>query len=89
LYNKAIENNTALASAIKPAKCAAKAYKLYYKGLDLNWKREGALEKINKILENQNSLLAISKRPTLKADEKRVKKLKLTNLEDVIKAYLN
>lgn len=89
LYNKAIENNTALASAIKPAKCAAKAYKLYYKGLDLNWKREGALEKINKILENQNSLLAISKRPTLKADEKRVKKLKLTNLEDIIKAYLN
>lgn len=89
LYNKVVENNTLLADALKPAKCAAKAYKLYFKELDLNWKSEGALEKINKILENQSSLLAISKRPTLKEDEKRVKKLKLTNLEDIIKAYLN
>ena len=89
LYNKVIENNTLLATSLKSAKCAAKAYKLYFKELDLNWKSEGALEKINKILENQSSLLAISKRPTLKADDKRVKKLKLTNLEDIIKAYLN
>ena len=89
LYNKVVENNTLLADAIKPAKCAAKAYKLYYKGLDLNWKSEGAVEHISAVLKRQMLLLEISKFSTLKEDEKRVKKLKLTDLDEIIKAYID
>lgn len=89
LYNKVVENNTLLADAIKPAKCAAKAYKLYFKELDLNWKSEGAVEHISAVLKKQMLLLEISKFSTLKEDEKRVKKLKLTDLDEIIKAYID
>ena len=88
LYNKVIENNTLLATSLKSAKCAAKAYKLYFKELDLNWKSEGAVEHISAVLKRQMLLLEISKFSTLKDDEKRVKKLKLTVLDDIIKVYI-
>jgi len=87
LYKKVVNNNTLLATILKPAKCAAKAYKTYYKALDLTWKQQDAIESINKVLATQKQLKDISQRPTLKDDEKRVKKLKLTALDDIIKAY--
>ena len=87
LYKEVVNSNTLLATVLKPAKCAAKAYKTYYKALDLTWKQQDAIESINKVLATQKQLKDISQRPTLKDDEKRVKKLKLTALDDIIKAY--
>lgn len=87
LYKQAVENNTNLATALKLVKCAAKPYKAYYSTFDFTWKSEGAEAKINDMLAKQKSLLEISQRATVKADDKRVKKLKLTDLVEIIKAY--
>ena len=89
IYNEVVANHTTLPSTIKPAKCASKAYKVYYEGLNLNWKAEGAVEKITKIWTIQQSLAKIPSRATLKDDEKRVKKAKLTDIEEIIKSYFN
>lgn len=89
IYNEVVANHTTLPSTIKPAKCASKAYKVYYEGLNLNWKAEGAVEKITKIWTIQQSLAKVATRSTLKEDEKRVKKAKLTDIEEIIKSYLN
>ncbi|MBR6655058.1 MAG: hypothetical protein IKL20_00430 [Alistipes sp.] len=89
IYKEVIATNTTLPDTIKPVKCAAKAYKTYYKGLDFTWKAEGAVERITKIWTIQQLLVKISARPTLKADNKRVKKLKLTDIDEIIKAYFN
>lgn len=88
LYKSVVENNAQLENILKPAKCAAKAYKPYYEALDLNWKVEGAVEFIGKVLKTQTQLLKISKLPDLKEVDKRVRKLKFKNLDDIINAYL-
>ncbi len=87
LYEQVVANNEELSTKLKPAKCAAKAYKGYYKTVDLNWVAEGAMEHVKELLAKQQALLEISKRSTLAQDEKRIKSLKLTNLDDIIKAY--
>lgn len=89
IYNEVVANHATLPTNLKPAKSASKAYKTYYEGLDLNWKPEGAVEKITKVWTIQQSLAKIPTRVTLKADEKRVKKAKLTDIEEIIKCYFN
>lgn len=86
-HDAVVAANTNLKVALKPAKCAAKAYKAYYSALDLTWKPEGAFEQLEEVADKQSALKSIAERPTLADDEKRVKKMKLTNLDDIIKAY--
>lgn len=73
--------------SLKPAKSAAKAYQTYYSALDFTWKPEGASEQLEEVAAKQNALQLIVERPTLANDEKRVKKLKLTDIDELIKAY--
>lgn len=90
IYNQIASNNAKLSTTLKPAKCAAKAYKAYYKGTNIAWTQSSnPFDTANKVLEIQKSLEEISQRTTLAADEKRVKAMKLTNIEDIIAAYNN
>ena len=89
IYKRVLANNVTLPTILKPAKCAAKAYKTYFEGINFGWKVDGSVEKISKIWAIQQVLAKIPQRPTLKQDEKRVKKAKLTDIEEIIKVYYN
>lgn len=88
LHNQVMNNNGKLMLALRPAKSAAKAYRNYYKSFDFQWKEYGNnAATAQQVLAKQKELLQISKRPNLKEEEKQIKKLKLTNLDDIIRAY--
>lgn len=88
LYNEVAANNTELLSSLKIAKTLLAAYKQHYSTIDFSWKHNAnSCQVATEMLNLQSKLKEISKRTTLKDDEKKIKSMKGANVDEIIKAY--